>query len=577
MKKTRLINNVIGGSYESDVMIAGCAVSQNLYAESVEDASNGFYFTTSLRSVEGERVVLDLSAIPNIDAVGCRGMFVASDNSVFAAFGSCVVRIRKNPIKNVYGYETIYHSNTLNLEKVCFAETGGINSHVCWVDGGDIVFAYPLSTEKATGVSLPVRFHTPIRVYKTADEIVQDTEFHVRPTQICSINGCLVINDPDTDTWYYTDAYVLGGTNYIRNVYALDANGNIQYEDGDSYKVKTKEVNLWAEEPSSYTSYLWLDRYSKPRFQTAEYSADKISGMTVCGDLLFVIGEKSMQIYNQEASTDAQGFSSMVFSSVNRDIRDLGTKAKDSIVELDGNVIFLGSSARGERSVWMSNGGAPVRISTNVMEREWEGLRLEDAFSFGWMQNGHHFYCITVPAVGKTYCYDFATRQWHNRSTRLQNGTDGAWWVRFAVNLEGDICLGSNKEKVIAVLDKNKYDDFRGEPIIKRRTAPCLTNDFSPFMVNDLLLLWNTGTTNDINNENDARNPVVMLEVSFDGGNTFGPERWGYGGKVGMYSHRTIWYGIGAGNMIVFRFTISDRANVVITGCKISHTPLSNF
>jgi hypothetical protein len=278
MKQIRLINNVIGGSYESDVKIAGCAVSQNLYAESVEEASNGFYFTTSLRSVEGERVVLDLSAIPNIDTVGCRGMYVASDNSVFAAFGSCVVRIRKNPITNVYGYETIYHSNTLNLEKVCFAETGGINSHVCWVDGGDIVFAYPLSPEKATGVDLPVRFQTPIRVYKTADEIVQDTEFHVRPTQICSINGSLVINDPDTDTWYYTDAYVLGGTNYTRNVYDLDANGNIQYEDGDSYKVKTKEVYLWAEEPSSYTSYLWLDRYSKPRFQTAEYSARASGG-----------------------------------------------------------------------------------------------------------------------------------------------------------------------------------------------------------------------------------------------------------------------------------------------------------
>ncbi len=577
MKQTRLLNNVIGGSYEADVKIAGCAVSQNLYAESVEEASNGFYYTSALRSVDGERVVLDLSAVKDVATKGCRGMFVASDNSIFAAFGSSIVRITKNPANGRFTYSTIYTESELTLSKVRFAETGGVNSHVCWVDGSTQVKAYPLEPEKAPeGVSLPLKFTTPLRVYKTADEVVEDTNYNVRPSHICSINGCLVINDPENDTWYYTDAYILGGTNYERKVYDLDENGNIQYVD-NTYEVKTRTVKLWETDGSSTASYLWLDRYSKPRFQTAEYSADKVSGMIVCGDLLFVIGTKSLQMYNQQASTDAQGFSSMVFSSVNRNIRDIGAKSTDTIAELNGNVIFLGASARGERSVWVTNGGAPVRISTNVMEREWEGVYLEDSYAFAWNENGHNFYAITIPRLQKTYCYDFATKQWHNRSTRLENGTDVEWWVKDVVNCDGDICLASDSESVIAKLDRKKFDDFRGQPIIKRRTAPILTNDYSPFMVNDLMLLWNNGTTDDINNENEAKNPVVMLEVSLDGGNTFGSERWGYGGEVGMYSHRTIWYGIGAGNMIVFRFTISDRVNVVITGCKVSYTALSNF
>ena len=284
-----------------------------------------------------------------------------------------------------------------------------------------------------------------------------------------------------------------------------------------------------------------------------------------------------MQVLTQSMSTDAQGFSSMVFDDTGHSMRDMGTKAADSVVELDGMVIFLGASARGERSIWASNGGEPARISTNAIERELDGVEYSDSYAFGWVQNGHKFYAISVPKLDKTYVYDFATRQWHNRSTRLTNGKDAKWWVRYALSANGDILLGASGVLKLVKMDRKKYDDFRGEPIIKKRTAPCLTSDYSPFMINDLMLLWNTGTSPDINDDNTAKNPVVMLEVSTDGGNTFGMERWANGGQIGQYGHRTIWYGIGCGTMFVFRFTISDRVNVVITGAKISHTKLSRF
>lgn len=578
MKQTRLINNIVGGSYEADARIAGCAVSQNLYAESVEEASNGFYFTSSLRSVEGERVIVQNMSFEDPFNQGCRGMFVASDDSIFAAFGSSVMRITKNSITGVYSAKTIYNEGNPTVGKVRFAETGGVNSHVCWVDGTEHIKAYPIDPLKAEalGVSVPILFRTPLRVYLTSDEIKKDENFHVSPTQICSVKGSLVINDPETDTWYYTESYILGGTTYKRSVYDLDENGNVKYEEG-TYKVATKEVKLNEEEPSSSTCYLWLDRYSKPRFQTAEYSADKVTGMVVCGDMMFVIGAKSIQIYTQESSTDAQGFSSMIFNSSGRNIKDLGAKVSDTIVELDGNVIFLGSSARGERSIFAMNGNAPIRISTNVIERELQGADVSTSYALGWVQNGHSFYCLSVPSLKKTYVYDFATRQWHNRSTRNPDGTDSYWWAQYASNANGDIVLGSGGIGILARLDKDKYDDYRGEPIIKRRTSPIYVSDYSPFMVNDVMLLWNTGTTNDINNDGNAKNPVVMLEVSTDGGNTFGDERWAYGGQVGDYGHRSIWYGIGCGNMFVFRFTISDMVNVVITGAKISHTKLNRF
>lgn len=578
MKQGRLLNQIVGGSYEADERMAGCAVSQNLYAESVEEASNGFYYTTALRSVDGERVVLENFTLHDKLSQGCLGMFTASDGSIFAAFGDGVYRITKDTFTGKYNAVHIYGDTFSNSGEVRFCETGGINSHVCWVNGTEYVMAYPLSPEKAEalGMTPPFIFHTPLRQYKTADQILNDREEHVAPNQICSLNGSLIINDPESDTWYYTDAYILGGTTYDREIYELK-NGQVQYESEDSYKVKTKSVKLTDIDPTSTTSYLWLDRYSKPNFMTAEYSADKVTGICVCGDFFFVFGSRSIQIYSQTTSTDAQGFSTMVFTSTGRNIRDLGCNFYDTIVELNQNVVFLGASSRGERSVWFTNGGAPTRISTNAIERELDGVFVDNAYSFGYVSNGHIFYGISFPAIKKTYVFDFSTRQWHNRTTQNDRGEERQWWARYIVCSYGETLIAGNRENVVAVLDRKKYDDYKGNPIVKRRTAPILTSDYAPFIVNDIQLLWNTGTSPDVNNVQGSKNPVVSLEVSTDGGNTFGGERWAYGGSAGQYGQRTIWYGIGAGTLFVFRFTISARVNVVITGAKINHTRLGHF
>lgn len=576
MKGKRLLNAIVGGSYEADERIAGNAVSVNLYAEASEDKGGGTYFTAALRSVPGERVVIAEGLdIDDPSGQGCRGLFTASDDTLFAAFGKKVFRIHRNPVTGAYSAEAVYSQSVETTGRVRFCETGGVNSWVAWIDGSDTVHAYPLSPEKAE-TEVPVSFKTPKRVYLTADNVMNDTETNVFPTAIESVAGCLCVNDPENDTWYYTDAYILGGTNTEREIYDLDADGNVQYEDG-SYKVKTKTVSLLEEDPSSQTAYIWLDRYSKPRWQTAEYAADNAVGFAKCGDFILVFGTKSLQVYSQQTSTDVQGFSGMVFSSANRNVRDIGTTQPDTIAEIGGKVVFLGSAALGVRSVWSTDGGAPLRISTNAIERAMQGNDISGAFAFAYAENGHQFYCLTIPAMRKTFCYDFATSQWHDRSTRDKYGRDVEWWVAYASEIGGEIALGGAGVTKLAVLDRNKFDNYEGEPIIKRRTAPILMNDYSPFIVNDVQLLWNTGTTTDTDNSTGAREPVVMLDVSTDGGNTFGSERWATGGKIGQYAHRSVWYGVGLGTLFVLRFTISDRVNVVITGAKISFTPCAHF
>lgn len=578
MRQARILQNVVGGSYESDDRKAGYSVSQNLYAEEVEKAGNGFYFTTSLRSVPGERKVLENFVVSDRYKQGCRGMFTASDGSVFAAFGDGIYRTRKNAITGRYDFEIISSYDVPSIGQVRFCETGGINSHVCWIDGSENIRAYPLSPEKATsaGFSLPLSFHTPLRQYRTADEVVNDINEHIRPSQICSLNGSLIINDPESDTWYYTDAYILGGTKYTREIYDLDEGGNVRYKPGSRYEVLTREVRLTDFDPSSNTSYIWLDRYSKPNFVTAEYSADKVTGMKVAGDFLYVFGTNSIQVYSQRTSTDAQGFTSMVFSSSGQNIREIGCGIIDSIQSVGNVIVFWGENGGGQRGVYSISGASVTRLSTNAMERSMDGKNLEGIRSLTYSENGHSFYCLKVPALARTFCYDFKTDQWHDRTTMDRKSNDGCWWAEYSAYSGGDILIAGSSEQCIAKLDKDKFDDYKGDPIVKRRITPAIINDHSPFMVNDVELVWNTGTTRDVTNENGAMDPVVMLEVSDDGGNIFSEEMWAYGGCAGSYSERTIWYGVGAmGTEIVFRFTITDRVPVVVTGAKIGFTVLN--
>lgn len=574
MKQARLINNIIGGSYEMDERIAGCALSENLFAETAEDASKGVYYTTALRSVYGEKSFLKLcdksgapnkSRYPDANNQGFRGMFTASNGRIYAAYGDYIYFLYNNYFKKICKNE--------NIGRVYFCETGGVNSHICWVDGSENVCAVSIKDFLEPTI---YSFIAPYRQYRTADQVKYDTEEHIKPKSICCINGCLIIDDPATDTWYYTDPYILGGTSYTRQIYELDTNGNVQYESNNSYKVKTKEVDIQRTDPSNGTSYLFLDRYSKPKFQTAEYSADKITAISIVGDFLVAYGSQSMQLYTQATSTDAQGFSSIVFTSSGRNYKNVGCDVHNTIVEIGGNSVFLGINTSGNKSVYYTNGGAAQRISNNAIDLQINATDTSQAYAFGYSLNGHTFYCLTIPEADKTYCFDFATSQWHNRTTHDGAGHIGAWWVKFAVSLNGEIFIAGSLP-YLATLDRFKYDDVKGNPIIKRRTAPVILNDYSPFIVNDLMLLWNTGTTTDVADEQGAKDPVVMLEVSRDGGNTYEQERWAYGGRTGQYAHRSIWYGIGLGTYFVFRFTISDRVNVVITGAKISHTQLGRF
>jgi hypothetical protein len=74
----------------------------------------------------------------------------------------------------------------------------------------------------------------------------------------------------------------------------------------------------------------------------------------------------------------------------------------------------------------------------------------------------------------------------------------------------------------------------------------------------------NVGTWNDY-----ELKPMLLLEVSKDGGNTFGNVHSASLGRTGNYSHRVRWFTLGLNRLCVIRLTYSHPTDLVLTYCSI--------
>jgi hypothetical protein len=61
-----------------------------------------------------------------------------------------------------------------------------------------------------------------------------------------------------------------------------------------------------------------------------------------------------------------------------------------------------------------------------------------------------------------------------------------------------------------------------------------------------------------------GQNPQIMLQVSRDGGYTYGNEMWTTFGAAGQYLHRAEWRRLGVSRNYVWKFRITDPVKVTM-------------
>ena len=282
---------------------------------------------------------------------------------------------------------------------------------------------------------------------------------------------------------------------------------------------------------------------------------DKILAIEVVGRDVWIIGERSCQIYYNSGQAD------FPFTRHPGGILEVGTIAAGSVASHEGLAIWLAD----DLSVQATNGLATRAISNPALERKFASYASPSlATAFMYAQDQHLFYVLTFPSVA-TWVFDVSTGAWHERRSTGRND----WRALCAVRYNDKILVGDDTNGNIYELDPYVYTE-NGTTIQREIiTPPVFTDGSRAFMRTfEIEAEAGIGLTS-----GQGVTPQIALQISDDGGNTWGSELWRSLGVQGDYAKRARWNRLGAFRERALRLTMSDPVKWVLYGATADIDP----
>lgn len=94
-------------------------------------------------------------------------------------------------------------------------------------------------------------------------------------------------------------------------------------------------------------------------------------------------------------------------------LHQIGTPAPDTMAQIEEQVVFVGQTQTGGRTVWLMTGFTPNEIGTEPIRQslDHEGSNISNAKAYCIRSKGHKFYVLNLTSV--TWVFDFDTQMWH--------------------------------------------------------------------------------------------------------------------------------------------------------------------
>lgn len=519
----------VGGSAKTkNPNIQGAAISRNMFTgfNGTKDDARRF-----MQSCPGIKYLMSLGNSGQVD-----GMYVPSTGlttmnyapSLFVAYNGSIYRIDNGYNVEVIGYYT-------SGNKVEFAESGGERAILLWVDSVAI-HGYDLKKGESVAITLPKRI---------------TENLYVRPTHIAVVSGSIVINDLGSGYVYYSKPYPLSQEE--RQVFDI-VDGQVQYEE-DKITVKTKPVNSG--------EYCFLDDYGVQMYFNAESSSDRVTAIYSVGALLTLYGPSSIEFWSRGDAESYQTWQRVSYT-INK---EQGLEAKYSLASVNQTQFCIGTGKANAKCVLMIDGTKVSKISEEWLDRILNDNEISNTRAWTYSKNNHSFYIFTVG--NETYCYDISTGEWHIRSSRnFYTSKNKPYMPLYAVWFNNKIITGCCENGNLYVLDDNYYcEDFNETdslPLYRVRQTPVITADYKPFTLYELALEVNSGHIIDYNKLSQC-----LLQISNDGGYTFGNCIEGQLGYKGEYDARLRFLNLGMVRQCVIRIMFSENSDFVISDATL--------
>lgn len=530
MPTTTVTNYLLGGTNRGKhPATMGAEWSCNMY---METSGN----TSYLQSLPG------IKYLKNVGSGRCRGAYVSSvglggnREDAFVVMGSGCYRINVAHEVEFLGYVAN------GSGRVSFSETGGIRPFLLIADGSNL-WAYNL----LEGGPL---------VQATLPQRVTGDGGTIQPTHVSTVSGSVCVNDAGSGFVYYTKAYCLNSEK--RKVYDI-VGGEVQYEDASRLKVKTVEVDA--------LDYMFLDDYGTPMYFSAETSSDAIQAIQAIGGSLYLFGSKTVEIWQRGSGE----YETWVRTSYTTNASN-GIQCPYSIATCGSTLFYLGSGESFAKGIMKVEGTSYKKISDDWLEAKLLEERSDTVYAFSYAVGSHVFYVLHLPTVGECWCYDVDTQLWHQRVSRDSvSGVEIQWRVAAMLWFDGRFLAFCHDGNMYSHSEDYFFEDYGDEksiPMTRHRQGAVIVDNNRPFIFNELAIECNVGTWEDW-----KVSPQMLLEVSADGGNTFGNVRSCSLGKSGQYSRRVRFYGLGLNRLCVLRVSYSHPTALELTSVSQRITP----
>jgi hypothetical protein len=282
-------------------------------------------------------------------------------------------------------------------------------------------------------------------------------------------------------------------------------------------------------------------------FATAEFAPDNNVRVMPDAGQLYLFGAKTTEIWGDSGAAD------FPFAKVGGGAVEWGLEARWSLAKYMNSMAFLGRNRLGQVQICLMAGASVQPISAPIEDEISSYGDCSNATGFAYMVNGHPFYQINFPSVGKSWLYDGQSKSWSSLES-----FGGLHRVQGVVQLLGSIYGADYQNGKLYKIEPDEYTDD-GQPIAREFISRHQSAGDYTFLP-ELWLEMETGVGLQ---SGQGKDPQVMMQISRDGGKTWGNELWRSFGKVGQYLARARWLRLGRARDWLFKFRVTDPVKVV--------------
>ena len=280
---------------------------------------------------------------------------------------------------------------------------------------------------------------------------------------------------------------------------------------------------------------------------SAESSPDDILRVVAYEGRLYAFGSRSLEIFYNSGNLD------FPFERLQGARKEAGTVAGPTVSKFDNGMIWLGVDEFGRGVVWKLQGGIPVRVSTQAIEKKIaESTDLTGSRGFVYHQEGRLCYVLQIQGLRTTLVYDVLTGLWHERMY-WNNGEEQhpvhCHMFFKGMNLVGDFRNG----KIYRYSLEHFTDD--GQEVRRIRRTPTISSEDKEITHPSLIIDIEPGQGLTTGQGSD---PLMMMRHSSDGGFTWSSEKTKSMGKRGKYKNRVKYNKLGDARNRVYEISVSD-------------------